>query len=103
MPERATVLNWVASNREGFFDHYIRARQAQIIGEAEELRDLADEARNYPEDNASVNAVKLAVETRKWTYSKLLPKVYGDKIAIGGDKDNPLEFKIKLTTDETDG
>jgi hypothetical protein len=32
---------------------------------------------------------RLRVDTRKWLLSKALPKIYGDKLALGGDQDAP--------------
>lgn len=32
---------------------------------------------------------RLRVDSRKWVASKLLPKVYGDKLALGGAADLP--------------
>ncbi len=40
--------------------------------------------------------MRLQVDTRKWLLSKALPKVYGDKLAIGGDPDiGPVKHVIE--------
>ena len=38
---------------------------------------------------ANIARARLRVDARKWLLSKLLPKVYGDKLALGGDADAP--------------
>jgi hypothetical protein len=32
---------------------------------------------------------RLRTDSRKWLLSKALPKVYGDKLAVGGDPTSP--------------
>jgi hypothetical protein len=49
----------------------------------------------------AVERSRLAVDAMKWTLSKLLPKKYGDKLAIGGAEDlGPvqLSWKSRSTT-----
>ena len=42
-------------------------------------------------------AARLAVDTRKWIASKVLPKKYGDRQVLAGDPDAPLQVtKIEL-------
>lgn len=36
---------------------------------------------------------RLQVETRKWMLAKVLPKIFGDKLALTGDGGGPVEFK----------
>ncbi len=65
---------------------------------ADELLEIADDGRNdwvvdeeggdkYNGDH--VQRSRLRVDTRKWLLSKALPKVFGDKLALGGDADMP--------------
>lgn len=43
---------------------------------------------------------KLRVDTRKWLASKMAPKKYGDKVAIGGADDlGPVQTVTKKMTD----
>jgi hypothetical protein len=79
-------------DRDGFAEQYRRARELQYLGIADELTDIADDGRNDwmtirrgKEEIEIVNREvversKLRVETRKWLLSKMLPKVYGDKV-----------------------
>lgn len=46
---------------------------------------------------------RLQIETRKWLLSKWASKIYGDKVALGGDADAPpirTESTVTLTAEE---
>lgn len=46
---------------------------------------------------------RLQIDTRKWLLAKWLPKVYGDKLALGGDADAPpirTESTVTMTAEE---
>src|SRR4051794_27323432 len=68
---------WIAKNPE-FEEAYERARRLHIDAHMDGLTDLADTALGL--DAAGVHAVRLAVDTRKWIASKVLPNRYGEKI-----------------------
>ena len=78
-----------------FATQYAGARDAYHEAVARELIDLADDARE--DDTAKTNAYRLAIDTRKWVLSKVLPKKYGDKLDLnhgGQGKDNPQRMVI---------
>lgn len=79
MPSISRVMA-VLQEDEAWQERYARARRRGIESHIDGLVDLADEA---TEDNA--HAVRLRVDTRKWIASKLLPKIYGDKLEIEAD------------------
>jgi hypothetical protein len=58
-----------------FAEMYARAREVRAHLKFDELLELAETAtgENY-------NAVRLQVDTWKWVLSKMLPRVYGDKL-----------------------
>lgn len=101
MPPESTVRTWVYDDREGFAAQYTRAREVGYHAMADELLDISDDGKNdwmerNGEDDAGwaangehMQRSRLRVDTRKWLLSKALPKVYGDKLALGGDKDMP--------------
>ena len=101
-----TFLLWVKDNAE-FAEQYTRAREAGLHVMAQQIIEISDEqeveARYQGEDvklDLSATAVarnRLRVDSRKWLLSKMLPKVYGDKLAIGGADDLP---PIKTMDDE---
>jgi hypothetical protein len=99
MPSAPTICLWVVSNRDGFAERYARARQAQAVLLAEEIIAIADDSTgdSYKDsegrlrtDHEVVNRSRLRVDTRKWYLSKVLPKVYGDKIEHTGKDGAPL-------------
>jgi Bacteriophage Sf6, terminase small subunit-like len=80
-----------------FKAQYARAREVGYHKLADELLDIADDATNdFVErqnregdtvkvfDAEHVQRSRLRVEARKWLLSKALPKVYGDKLELGG-------------------
>ena len=101
MPSCATVLNWTQDKEHAFAEQFARAREIGYFILADEIMEIADDATNdyttrAKEEGAEVvvnhdhiSRSKLRVDTRKWMLSKMLPKVYGDKLAVGGDADAP--------------
>lgn len=112
MPGESTVRGWVLEDRGGFSAKYAQARLVGYERMADELLDISDDARNdwmerRGEDDAGwaangehMNRSRLRVDTRKWLLSKALPKVYGDKVQVGGDPDNPLKVDAGAVLDK---
>lgn len=105
MPHRATVMRWLADDsKEGFRDNYMRAREAQADFYAEQIIEISDDGRNdtYKDDKGNVVVdhdviarSRLRVDARKWYASKVAPKKYGDKLAVGGAEDlGPLTVQV---------
>jgi len=89
MPSDFTVRSWALEDREGFSSHYEKARKIQAFKMFEEMLEIADDGTNdwmvrdgklefYSEN---VARSRLRTDTRKWMLSKMLPKIYGDRIA----------------------
>lgn len=76
MPKPRTVLIWLEEHPE-FTHNYARARAMWAQIEATGIIRLADTA-----TDKNANAVRVKVDTRKWVISRLLPKVYGDKLHL---------------------
>lgn len=74
MPSRETVRNWRLVYPE-FNRQYHLARQDQADYWADEIVDIADEAKD-------VQLARLRVDARKWIACKLHPRAYGDRQAI---------------------
>lgn len=91
LPTDRTLYNRIANDPD-FFQRYARAREAQGHREADEIKAIADAA--TAED---VHVARLKIDARKWRASKLAPKVYGDKLAIGGADDLPPISTINPT------
>lgn len=106
MPDKATILRWVASDApylKGFHDQYARAMDHRVEQMADELLDIADDGRNDWEERETARGEKyqvvnqeaalrskIRIETRKWLMGKLKPKKYGDSVTLKGDEENPL-------------
>lgn len=87
MPKRRTVLDWLESD-EAFRAKYARAREAQADVMDEKILETAEAA--TPENAA---AARVKIDAFKWRASKLKPKVYGDKVALTGDEENPIHTR----------
>lgn len=73
---KQTLVTWIGNDRE-MADAYARARAEQAHVYADQALLIADEAVRSMED-AQRN--RLRVDTRKWLASKMLPRVYGERI-----------------------
>lgn len=91
-PNESTVRAWALDNLNGFYTQYARAREIQAHKFAEDVIDIADLA----EDAA---LARLRVDARKWVCSKVLPKVYGDKLenTLKGDPDAPINASLVVS------
>ena len=74
MPSKSTVMKWVATGVDDFADRYAQVMRVRAMGWSEELVDIADDKELDPQDR------RVRIDTRKWLLSKVLPRVYGDKI-----------------------
>jgi outer membrane lipoprotein-sorting protein len=100
-----TILDWSKAN-SSFAEQYTRAREVGYKLLADEIIDIADEkeveVRYDGEDTTldlSPTAIarnRLRVDTRKWMLSKMLPKIYGDKLELSGDADKPLQTVTRI-------
>ena len=62
---------------------YAQARVDRAEHRSDEIIELADDQSIEP------NSRKIMVDARKWEASKLNPRIYGDKLALGGASDLP--------------
>lgn len=111
MPSESCVRRWAADDYKGFSAKYTRARGVGYLRLADELLEIADNGRNdwmerHGEEAAGwvvngehLQRSRLRVDTRKWLLSKMLPKVFGDKVAHTSDPDSPVRMagEIKIT------
>lgn len=100
MPHRVTVYDWLWDKRhEEFHNMYARARRVQAHGYVDEIIEISDNKQNdsycdeYGNEKPNheyMQRSRLRVDSRKWFASKVMPKIYGDKLELSGDEDNPL-------------
>lgn len=75
MPSDFSIWKWLSED-EAFSRDYTRAIQARAMAHAERIDDLAEQA---VRGQIPADAARVAIEAKKWTASRLLPKLYGDK------------------------
>jgi hypothetical protein len=107
MPAISTVLDWVEQDPAGFGEYYARARQVGYSLLADEIIQLSDKTHEWvmvqeldaegkplldEKGEPSLKRVlmplsadviahkRVQIDTRKWMLSKMLPKIYGDKV-----------------------
>lgn len=87
MPDMSTVLRWLADDDKEFFHkQYARACEARGVALAEEAMEIVDQPVKTALELAHNRA---KADQRKWYASKLSPKRFGDKLAVGGADDLP--------------
>ena len=96
LPSNATVRSWALDNVEGFSTQYTRARELGYSLLAEEMMAIADTPVIGSKTTSKATGIettegdmiehrRLQVDTRKWMLSKMLPKIYGDKLSLEAD------------------
>ena len=103
MPSHNAVVQWVMDDREGCSSQYTRAREVQAQGMIEEIFTISDDSSNdvlfvKPDGTRVMNKEfvarsRLRFDARRWYVSKVLPKIYGDKL----DLNHAGKVEINLT------
>lgn len=87
LPTAETIRVW-RWEKENFSANYAEAKRFQAELMAESLEEVIDETADYVYqdengvkrvDSGLVAKARLVIDTRKWTASKLAPKIYGDQ------------------------
>jgi len=107
----STVMHWKNDNPD-FGAQYAIARQDQAEAYVDEIMDIADDnSRDKIEivdkdgniktvfNLDHINRSRLRVDTRKWYASKVLPKLYGDKLQV----DQTVQGSLELFIDSLSG
>jgi hypothetical protein len=77
-PDRSTVRLWCVRD-PAFREMYLVARQAWADCLAEDVIDIGDAVKGS-DNNAEVQAAKLASDNRRWVASRLLANRWGDRL-----------------------
>lgn len=107
MPDPSTIIKWSALSADNA-QQYAQAREHQAHALAEQLIEIADDGSNdwmetndpenpgYRANGEHIQRSRLRYDARKWLTSKILPKVYGDKIDLthAGDPNRPISVVI---------
>ncbi len=102
----AAVLQWALDEPEGFGKQYAHARHLGYLAMADDVIETAETPLEGVETEESVLGTKvkrgdmlghrrLVVDTKKWLLSKVLPKIYGDKIAIEHSGNVSIEERLR--------
>lgn len=107
MPDEKTVRTWALEDYQGFSPQYAKAREQGYLRMADDLLEIADDGRNdfiarqgadgsatVAVDHDHISRSRLRVDTRKWLLSKVLPKVFGDKVALTDPDGGPLKVQV---------
>lgn len=78
MPEDRSIWTWL-NDDEDFLRDYTRAIQARAIIHAERIDELAEMATR---GEIPADVARVAIDAKKWTASRLLPKLYGDRTQV---------------------
>lgn len=107
MPAVSNIMRWIAED-EKLQEQYARAKEIGIEAMAADLLAIANKTQigviktikpdgTVEEKHADmIEHRRLQVDARKWLLSKLAPKKYGDKVAIGGDPENPVQHSVTV-------
>lgn len=101
------ISHWIAEDT-ALAERYVAAKQIQLEVVADQLTEIADDSRNdyvqrlsengeveYVVDQEHINRARLRVDTRKWILARLMPRKYGDRVAV--EHDVADDFADKLT------
>jgi hypothetical protein len=91
LPTYTTIMKWLKDFPE-FADNYAHAREHQADHDADKIGDIAE---NVMKGKIDPGAARVAIDAYKWAAGKRKPKVYGDRVAVGGSEDMP---PIKTST-----
>jgi len=105
----ATFSSWIADNRDGLCERWMRIKRLRVFEMLDEAIRIADDAsRDIQTDDEgrefvnreNIQRSKLRVEVRQWTMQRLVREHFGDKVAItgGGPEDAPVKFAPDLAS-----
>jgi len=103
MPDESSVRAWALDVDHPFSAKYSKAREVGWHRLADEVIEISDDRSKdvIVHDNGTtsidhehINRARLRVDSRKWLLARVLPKIYGEKLALGGDANLPLTFKL---------
>lgn len=105
MPSKRAVMYWLRQHPE-FEKIYRIAQQERAEGYIEEIIEISDDGSNdwmsnndpdnpgYKLNGENCQRSRLRVDSRKWIVSKMMPRLYGDKVEHTGPEGGPLQVNI---------
>lgn len=116
-PSMRTVTKWLADpDKAAFREMYYYARRIAAELRIDDIFEIAEDTTNdwklvtdkkgkevWKPDNENVQRSRLRVDTAKWYASKMIPKIYGDKIDVELDATGDLAELLKKASNQTKG
>ena len=111
----SAVRQWALDEPEGFGADYVRARHLGYLAMADDVIETAETPLEGVETTDSpltgmvikkgdmLGHRRLVVDTKKWLLSKVLPKIYGDKLEHTGPDGGPIAVTVARFTEEPGG
>ena len=97
VPSRDAVSSWCTADPDGFGARYSKARELGAHEVADEVIEIADDARRdllerkdangdtvYVTDREVIERSRIKIDARKWYLSKLFPRQFGDRLSHDG-------------------
>jgi hypothetical protein len=116
MPTSGTVLDWEATDRDGFAARYQRARDIGYQIRGEELDEIAADGRNdYVErrnkdgsiervlDREHVSRSRLQLEQGRWALTNMLPRLYGKRVEVTATHEHGVSSALSKVMKVIDG
>jgi len=93
MPDEKAVRRWSLQADNPFAEQYAKAREMGFLSMAEEMLEIADDGSNdymvregkdgetsWQLNGEHIQRSRLRVDSRKWMLTKMLPRVFGEKV-----------------------
>ena len=109
------VRKWALEEPEGFGAQYVRARHLGYLAMADDVIETAETPLEGTETTDSpltglvikkgdmLGHRRLVVDTKKWLLSKVLPKIYGDKLEIEHTGNVSIEDRLRAGRERVRG
>lgn len=118
MPSKPTVIRWLASpTRADFREMYYYARRVYAELLMDEVIEIADdqskdwiptynkkgEQNGWKPDNEAIQRSRVRIDTRKWLASKMIPRIYGEKVDHHHEVVGDLAELLKTASNKDSG
>lgn len=118
MPTMTTVIRWLADPKlTEFREMYYYARRVAAELFVDEIFEIADDGSNdwkarynkdgdlidYVPDNEAIQRSRVRIDTRKWYASKMVPRIYGDKVDVALDATGDLAELLRSASNNDSG
>ena len=118
MPSKSAVIRWLADPKlSEFREMYYYARRVAAEMFVDEIFEIADDGSNdwkprhnangelldYVPDNEAIQRSRVRIDARKWYASKMVPRIYGDKLDVDLDATGDLAELLKKASNRDKG